>query len=228
VKEGKSFGRKTIGMQLFEKLISVAESSGRKEVLSLFSYKPGEEVYVEGKNANCVFYISSGLVKIVRPHQTEMEPLVRLSSGKDFIGFLSVIKGYRYSSTATAITNVEAYKINRDFFLEATELNHEIGILFSRFLLETLYSAESKITDLLTKNIRERLATVLLNLHKNENGVNQVIISKKDLALLTGTIQETLSRQLAGMVSKGLIRLEGKKIILSDLIGLIELSRIIN
>ena len=218
---------KNLASQLFRKLIERSVSMEATSAITLYTFKPGEALYKIGKNARGLFYVSNGLIKIVRPQESGDETMVRLSSEREFLGTLSLVKGYRYTGTAIALNSVEAYKINRDFFMQSLDSDYELGYLFMQYLLESIYNAETRISELINKNVEERIATALLSLYAQDGDGKKVSIPKKDLAMITGSIQETISRKLAKMARKSLIRLKGKDIFLTDLDGLIRLSKMV-
>jgi CRP/FNR family transcriptional regulator len=220
--------KKALATQLFQKLVALSRKQDSGDAITLFTYRPSEEIYKIGKNSRGVFYIATGLIKLVRPQETGDEPLVRLSSDREFLGILSLVRGYQYTSTAIAVNQVEAFRISRDFFTRALDSDYELGYLFIRYLLEIIYSAETKISDLITKTVEERIAATLLSLSFQEEGVKKVTVPKKDLAMISGSIQETISRKLAAMAKNGLIRLKGKEIIITNLEALLRLSKITN
>jgi len=220
--------KKALASELFQRLITLSKSKDASNKITLFTYRPGVEIYKIGKNARGVYYVSNGLVKQMRLQETGDEPTVRLTTGNEFLGILSLVRGYRFTSTAIAVNNVEAYMINRDFFTKALDTDYELSYLFLQYLLESIYSAETRISELITKNVEQRIAIALLSLHTQNGTEKKVVIQKKDLAGIAGTIQETISRKLSVMVKKGFIKLRGKEIIITDLDGLIRLSKIVN
>ncbi|MBK5284598.1 MAG: Crp/Fnr family transcriptional regulator [Bacteroidia bacterium] len=220
--------KKVLASQLFQKLITLSKYTDAASMITLFTFRPSEEIYRSGKNAGGVYYVSSGLVKQMRLQETGDEPMVRLTSGREFLGILSLVRGYRFTSTAIAVNNVEAYMISRNFFTKALDTDYEFSYLFLQYLLESIYIAETRISELITKNVEQRIAIALLSLYTQNGTVKKVMIQKKDLAAIAGTIQETISRKLALMAKKKLIKLKGKEIIINDLDGLIRLSKIVN
>jgi CRP/FNR family transcriptional regulator len=84
----------------------------------------------------------------------------------------------------------------------------------------------TQIENLSLKEIPARLAAYLLFV-ADEQGTGELVdlqISKGQLASLLGTIPETLSRVFAKLSAQKLIRVEGRKIVLLDEVGLKELS----
>ena len=220
--------KKILASDLFKRLMKIAETADKKSEITSYHFKSGDEIYKLGKNARSVFYISQGLVKLVRLQETGNESLVRLLSEKEFLGIISLSRGYQYSSSAVAVNESKVYRINRDFFMKALDTDDELSSLLLGYLLQSIYSAETRISELITKNVEERIATALLSLHFQDRETKKVTVAKKDLAAIAGTIQETISRKLSSMEKRGLIRLRRKEIILTNLQELTRMSKVVS
>ena len=91
-----------------------------------------------------------------------------------------------------------------------------------------LEEAESKMTSLAQKPVRERLAEGLLILDElfNKPGgcrgedEHSILLTREDLANIVGTATETVIRLLSEFKDENLIETDGRKIILTDKAGL--------
>jgi CRP/FNR family transcriptional regulator len=88
-------------------------------------------------------------------------------------------------------------------------------------LSNDLKNAESKISELAQKPVRERVAETLMVL-KNKYGLEadgatlNVVLSREELANLVGTATESLIRILSDFKKEGIIELDQKKIRIVD------------
>ena len=82
----------------------------------------------------------------------------------------------------------------------------------------------NQIESLSLKEVPGRLAAYLVYLAEEQGSSTQVTldIPKGQLASLLGTIPETLSRIFGKMTEEGLIRVEGRTILIDDFEGLQE------
>lgn len=216
--------RKVISTSLLNCLIKRASQQSIGNMIEIIKYKHGEEIYRTGKNARSVYCVKKGIIKLIHPDETGKESMVRLIDDYDFFGILSLINNYKYTRNAIPIVDTEVYRINRDFFMKSLEEDIEISTQFSKFLLEILFVAELRINDLIVKSINQRLAHFLISNAVIQNGESVVNLNKKDIALITGTIQSTLSRRLALFVKRGGIKLSGKKIVITDMKVLLHMT----
>jgi CRP-like cAMP-binding protein len=93
-----------------------------------------------------------------------------------------------------------------------------------------LGEASRFITHLAQKPIRERLAEVLLLLKENfgvdQEQALQVVLTREEIASLVGTATESVIRLLSDFNQEGLVRLEGKRIHLINIPGLIKTGKV--
>jgi CRP-like cAMP-binding protein len=95
-----------------------------------------------------------------------------------------------------------------------------------------LGEANSFITDIAQKTVRERLAEVLLNLKKNfgldEDHILQISLTREELANIVGTATESVIRLLSEFKQDQLIDLNGRKIKILDIKRLEKISNAFN
>jgi CRP-like cAMP-binding protein len=97
---------------------------------------------------------------------------------------------------------------------------------FARALILRRKDLETRVEQLIFKDVGAKLAELLLNLG-NEHGVSHergtvvgLKITHQEMANLIGSTRETVSLTLSQFKRKGLIQTEGRRVILSDLEGL--------
>jgi CRP-like cAMP-binding protein len=95
-----------------------------------------------------------------------------------------------------------------------------------------LAEANSYITDIAQKTVRERVAEVLIQL-VNDFGLDEqkflrISLTREELANIVGTATESVIRLLSEFKSDKLIELSGRKIRILDLKGLEKISNVIN
>ena len=98
-----------------------------------------------------------------------------------------------------------------------------LGYRMTKVLAQRRREVESKIENLVFKDVNSKLAELLLRL-ATEYGVDDsrgtlvaLKITHQEMANLIGSTRETVSLTLAQFKRKGLIQTEGRKVIISDL-----------
>ena len=110
-------------------------------------------------------------------------------------------------------------KSNPSFSLELLRLAcHELG------------EANSFITDIAQKTVRERLAEILLLL-MNDFGIDEqnnlkISLTREELANIVGTATESVIRLLSEFKSDKLVELNGRKIRILNKKGLLKISNV--
>ncbi|MEK5490102.1 Crp/Fnr family transcriptional regulator [Paenibacillus sp. FSL R7-0297] len=186
-------------------------------------YTKGEVIFSPGHSSANLWIVHRGSVKISRFSAAGKEQIVRILSPGDFTGELSLFSHTILTSTAEALEPTEICLIQGKVISDLMLRTPQIAIKFLEKYTERIEMAEDKLEQLTLYDVEQRLAKVLLEmLHDQQNDrlENNVLIlpvSKKDLAVMIGTTQESLSRKLALFQEQGWIKLVGqRKIIIVD------------
>ncbi len=183
-------------------------------------YAKNEVILVEEEAGNALFVIVKGKVKVGRGSSDGREVILTLLSDSDFFGEMAILDGLNRSATVTAIEDTELFLIQRNEFLSLLHDYPEISIALLQELTQRLRAADMKIKALTLKDAEGKVATVLLQLADEIGKIKQgkVEIEKlplqQDLANMAGTSRETISRTIHGFAKKGLVELEGSKLMI--------------
>lgn len=186
------------------------------------TFMKGQAIFKEGQHAFGLYCINKGKVKLSKSGDMGKEQIVRMAAPGDVLGYRAILSGERYSATGTALEDCNVCFIPKELFLSIIRKDGELSMDMMRLLSADLRRAESTITHLAQKSVRERTAEALLFL-KETYGVDEdgetlsVSLSREELSNLVGTATETLVRFLKEFKDNGLVKLKGKKILLSDL-----------
>ena len=87
-----------------------------------------------------------------------------------------------------------------------------------------LGEANSYITDIAQKTVKERLAEILIHLEDefgtDQHGILNISLTREELSNIVGTATESIIRLLSEFKSKALIEINGRKIKILDKPGL--------
>jgi CRP/FNR family transcriptional regulator, cyclic AMP receptor protein len=119
--------------------------------------------FSQGDQADCVFYLHKGRVKISVASAAGKEATIRLVSAGDFFGekAMAAEPGLRVT-TATAMTACAALRIARPEFLRVMQDEQSFSNLFSSFLLACSLKVQADLVDQLFNRAEKRLARLLL------------------------------------------------------------------
>jgi CRP/FNR family transcriptional regulator len=168
-----------------------------------------------------LYCIKKGKVKIFRRGSEGKEQIVRLAADADVVGYRALLSEESYQCGATALEETTLCYVPRQALKQIMENNVNIYKKMISLLSNDLKNAESKISELAQKPVRERVAETLMVL-KNKYGLEadgatlNVVLSREELANLVGTATESLIRILSDFKKEGIIELDQKKIRIVD------------
>ncbi len=180
-------------------------------------YKKGQLIFFEGNKPQGLFCINRGKVKIFQTGIEGKEQILRLAKEGDILGYRTLISGGSYSASAMAMDDSSICMVPKKTFFDLLQANSELSTRVMQLLSQDLKDAEHRITELAQKPVRERVAETILMLREfygleTDNQTINALISRDDIANITGTATETAIRVLSDFKSEKMIDLKGKKI----------------
>ncbi len=198
---------------------------------SLSTFRKKTVIFNQGTTPHGIYTVNTGKVKIYQLMESGKEQIVRLARPGDVLGYRALITGEKYLCSAETLEESTICFIPKAKFSEMFEKNPTISRNLISLLSSDLRKAEHKITELVEKPVKERLAETLLFLKEvygleNDNCTLNIVITRGDIANITGTSTETAIRLLSEFKDLNLIDFNGKKIILKNLKTLSELANL--
>lgn len=195
-------------------------------------FSSGEFLYYSGDPAESLFIIAEGRVKLLRHATTGKDVLIDLLIPGEFFGGLSTASGSTYFETAQALTSVCALTISREKFRAILTRFPEVGMQVLDLVTARLEAAHATIQQLSSQSADQRIAYTLLKLvaklgETHEVGLLiQTPLSRDELADMTATTPETVSRIISQFQRDGLINTGREWIAVTDLAALREIAEI--
>ena len=192
---------------------SVAAAAGRLESGTLLKsarrarFLPRQVVYREGEQADTVYAIRSGLVKLISYLPNGKGRIVRLYGRGIWIGLEGLLR-QPYEHTAVAIEDVEVYRLRTHTLrlLERDDVQHHVHLMskWHQHLLE----ADMWISEFSTGPIRPRVARLLGFLSRVEDrsaSGSVKLLTCDEMAAILGVTPESVSRVLAEFKRSGIL-----------------------
>lgn len=180
------------------------------------TYKKKDFIYMEGEQPNYLYYIVKGLVKVYKSNHDGKELVTHIHGEGKFLGFVALLENKPNNETAIVLKEAEVQLITQQDFLTLIYTNKEIARKFISMLSNNLYKVENMLLDLAYQSVRQRVASVLLNLDHQEDTINKkstnILVSRKDISSMVGTSTESLNRTLADFKDEGLIEILEKEL----------------
>lgn len=200
----------------------IPEGEARKILTLCFErrFPPDSAIFHEGDPANALCIVKSGLVKLVSLSEKGTDSILHILRPGEIFGEL-IVNEARRPFTAVAMTDATVSILKRKDLLDLFSalplfLRNFLGMLSARLL-----RVEQDFADLLNAWAYHRLARELLHLAGDlgvESPGGTVIplhLTHEDLSNLIGTARETVTIQLHKFEEMGLIRREGRRIIVN-------------
>jgi len=184
------------------------------------SVKKGETLFKEGERLNGVFCIRSGATKLSKLSANGNNQIIKIAGKGEVIGKRAIIAQEKIHVEATALSDMEVCFIPKDRIIEPLKNNEKFNVEVFKSVTSELKEADNTIVSRSQKSVLQRLAQVLIDL-KNSYGVDdqgylKLIITREDLASLTGTVKESCVRNMTTLKKKKYIKLKGQSIGILD------------
>ena len=177
-------------------------------------YLKGRIIYAQGEEANQIFYIQSGKVRVTVVSEQGKEAVVGLLEAGQFFGE-GCLHGQTFRvGTARAMEECLITSIARKAMLAALRREPSFAELFMTYLVTRANRVEEDLIDQLFNSSEKRLARLLLllaNFGKNEKPTPiDPSINQATLAEMIGTTRSRVSYFLNKFRKLGLISYNGK------------------
>jgi len=158
--------------------------------------RKGQVLFSQGDDADAVFYIEKGNIKLAVVSQRGKEATVALLEPGNFVGESCIAAAERVRIvTATALTRSTLMRIERQEMVRVLHEEHAFADVFVSFLLERNVRIQADLVDQLFNSSEKRLARVLLLLaHFGKEGKPENVIPKISQEVLAEMIGTTRSR----------------------------------
>jgi CRP-like cAMP-binding protein len=185
-------------------------------------YKKGQTLFTEGSPNLGLYCINSGKIKVSRDAPDGKETILRIVGSGDLLGHQNLLANEMNANTATMIEDGSVCFVERKFINELLRTETTVALNIIRKLSAEMNASENRNAGLSNKNVRERLAELLLSL-KNSYGIPEahrtrldIKLTREEMASLVGTANETIIRFISEFKDEGILEQEGKIIFLLD------------
>jgi CRP-like cAMP-binding protein len=195
-------------------------------------FKRGEILYNEGSRISGFYCINSGIIKVFKTGLDGKEQIIRFAKPGDIIAYRSVLSNEVACTSAKVIEDSRVCFIPADILISLVKSNSSFAHELLKLACHELGEANSFITDIAQKSVRERLAEILLLLVDDfgldENNYLQISLTREELANIVGTATESVIRLLSEFKSDKLVELTGRRIKILNKKSLQKISNVFN
>jgi len=206
------------GFDIFQH-ITEAEYEALNLVHNYIEAVDGEYIYFPHQNHHKLFFAKDGFIKLGYIDEQGNEVIKEIIRKGEVFGQFTLEKNNAQDEFAQAYkSNVSLCAFTIEDFLRILQRKPEMAIAFSFHLGNKLRKVENRLLNILNKNVKSRLAQLLLQLALDSNSMadNTAKLDKflthEDLAKLIGSSRQTVTTTLNQFEKEGLISISKKHI----------------
>jgi CRP/FNR family cyclic AMP-dependent transcriptional regulator len=194
--------------------------------VSLRRVHANERIFSAGDPCAGLYVIQSGAVKILKTAANGREQVLGIEQAGHSVAELPVLDGGNYPASAMAAEDSILLFIRKEDFRALCLQHPEVALKVLKVVGQKLRSLIGIIEELSFTTVRQRLVTLLLRQASHQgkrtrHGTEvEITGSHQELAAQLGTVRELVSRNLSRLQAEGLIRMQGKTVLIPDLAAL--------
>jgi CRP-like cAMP-binding protein len=212
-------------IRLFEDL-SPLELQDMERITRMENVRKHQPLYLPGEPSHNVYLLKKGRVKLTNSALSGKEITFEILEPGEVFGELEVLEGSFRATAAEALDDVVICLIRREDFDRYLATHPSAAVRLTKLIGLRLRRIQSRIEDLVFRDVPARLAHLLIELSKDHGAVDQrgvrlrAKLTHQEMANLIGCSRETVSHTLGQFREDGLIQMDGHSIIIIDDKGL--------
>lgn len=186
-------------------------------------YSAGEMVFGEGEACSGLYVVESGHVRIFKSAPSGREQVLSIDGPASSIAEIPVFDGGNYPASGAAVDDVTLLFVSKQDFQALCRAHPQVPLKVLRTVGARLRRLVGIVEELSFTTVRRRLATYLLRLaqksgKRTDEGVEVTLpITNQDLAAHIGTVRELVSRNLSRLQAEGMLKIDGRNILIYNL-----------
>ena len=206
--------------------ISPSEMQEMEKITRMEEVKKRQPLYLPGDPSSNVYLLKKGRVKIANTASSGKEVTFDILDPGEIFGELDVLEDAPRSTSAETLDDALICVIPRKDFDQYLAMHPTVMFKLTKLIGLRLKKIQSRVEDLVFRDVPARLAHLLVELSKTEGvaekqGIRlKVKLTHQEMANLIGCSRETVSSTLGQFRDEGLIQLDGRTMTILDLKGL--------
>ncbi len=172
-------------------------------------YAIGENIFIEGDKSKGIYFVAEGTIKVYKSSKDGKEQILKLIYEGDSFNDVTVFASDMNPASADAVTSVKLYLLSRKNMIDLIYKYPEVSLNIINSMTHKLIYLTNRIEDLSLRRTQGRIAKITLLFEGKK-------ISQKMIADIAGTAREVVSRTLKDFVSKNVIRIDKRSIVILD------------
>jgi len=190
-------------------------------------YLKGENIFKQGAFAPYVMLVHSGLIKVYLQTGHNKQVNLHIAKAGDFLAFSSIFGEDTYTYSAIAINDAEICMIEKEQLKQLLFRNNEFAMRITTSNYKNEKHLLNIISDISYKQMRGKLASALLYLSQDEFIKEDIFthLTRQDIADFASISAESGIKFLKEFEKEGIVKLQGKNILVQDKNSLEDISK---
>jgi CRP/FNR family transcriptional regulator, cyclic AMP receptor protein len=186
-------------------------------------FASGESVFGEGEPCTGLYVVESGHVRIYKSSPGGREHVLAIEGPGCSVAELPVFDGGNYPASVSAVDDTTLLFVSKHDFQSLCLAHPQVALKVLRVVGARLRRLVGIIEELSFTTVRHRLAAFLVRLarasgERSPDGIEITLpANNQELASQIGTVRELISRNLSRFQSEGMIKIEGRNVLITDL-----------
>ena len=192
------------------------------EKMVLRHYEAGQMILLEASEGEQCFFVTEGSVEITRLSNEGREVILAILNDGDFFGEMSLLDGESRSANVIALDDTKVLTLNRNDFLLVIKEYPQIAIQLLKEMALRLRKSDRQIASLSLSDAEKRIALCILRIAEEQGVIQKGHVSipkvpiQQDIANMSGTSRETVSRALKLLEKEGFIQRNGRELLINN------------
>jgi CRP/FNR family transcriptional regulator, cyclic AMP receptor protein len=187
---------------------------------TMATFAAGEFLHKAGMPMEAVTFISRGRIKVYRLSRDGKQQTIALLGPGDAFGEIGIVDRRAQDLYVEALEETTVCRTGRDAFLKVASRDPDLALRLAEAMGEKLQDARERIADFAFRDIRSRVARLILTLLERERLLRQDAtltqiatgLTHREMADIVGTRRESVTLALNSLERDGVIRFHDGKL----------------
>lgn len=179
------------------------------QMSSLLKVARNETLFEETDRVRFFFIMKNGSVKLYKTSQEGKELIVKIMAPGDYLCCAPLFAGGKYFMSAVALEDSTLVAIPADAFKGMlSDSLGDMGLKIIAGLCGRIRYLSNLVEDLTFKDVEQRVISALIRLADEKSPLDKTVtltMTHQDIASLTGTVREVVSRTMSRLKKEGVI-----------------------
>lgn len=186
-------------------------------------FPEGVVIFAEGQTPRGIFMLCQGQAKLCTASRDGKALILRIAKPGEVLGLDVIVTGKPYQVTVQTMQPCQLNFVNREDFLRFLQEHSDAGLRAVQQISRDCRDAYDVVRSIgLSHSVSVRVAKFLLASATDEPATNGVVrvrlpLTHEDIAQLTGTSRETITRVLSEFRKKEIVEFKGATLIIHNI-----------